>query len=337
MTQTARPARREPQDEESSLATRQPSPGMIAVAESRAAQEVQAAMIVAKRFPRDATASYNRIMEACRRKTLAEQALYAYPRGNETVTGPSIRMAEVLAQNWGNLDFGIIELEQRRGESVVMAYAWDLETNCRQTKVFTVRHERYTKRGSYALTDPRDIYEMCANQGARRVRACILGVIPGDIVDAAVGECEKTMAGNNTEPLHDRVRKMTDWFASKHGISQAVIEKRLGHGVDATSETELVQLKKIAKSLQDGQASREQFFEIEASARVADGKGRVDALADQIAGIPQRDAATQAALDAAKAKLGAGTPTDPDGLPADWATDERNAPPGATPIEAEEA
>jgi len=50
-----------------------------------------------------------------------------------------------------------------------------------------------------------------------------------------------------------------------------------------------------------------------------------------------RDAATQAALDAAKAKLGAGTPTDPDGLPADWATDERNAPPGSAPVEAEEA
>ena len=47
--------------------------------------------------------------------------------------------------------------------------------------------------------------------------------------------------------------------------------------------------------------------------------------------------ATQAALDAAKAKLGAGTPTDPDGLPADWATDERNAPPGSAPVEAEEA
>ena len=76
------------------------------------------------------------------------------------VTGPSIRLAEVLAQNWGNLDFGIVELEQRFGESSMLAYAWDLETNTRQTKVFTVKHKRRARGADVSLTDPRDIYEM---------------------------------------------------------------------------------------------------------------------------------------------------------------------------------
>ena len=131
---------------------------------SRQAQEVQAAMVVAKRFPRDEIEANNRILNACKRKSLAERAIYEYPRGGENVTGPSIRLAEVMAQNWGNLDFGITELEQKNGESTVMAYCWDLETNTRQTKIFTVPHIRYTKKGSVALTDPRDIYEMVANQ-----------------------------------------------------------------------------------------------------------------------------------------------------------------------------
>jgi len=153
---------------------------------TRQAQEVQAAMVIAKRFPRDEVEAFNRILKSCQRKTLAEQSMYEYPRGGQKVTGPSIRLAEALAQNWGNLDYGIVELEQNNGESQVMAYAWDLETNTRQSKIFSVPHIRATKHGNKTLTDPRDIYEMVANQGARRLRACILGVIPGDVIDSAV-------------------------------------------------------------------------------------------------------------------------------------------------------
>lgn len=68
---------------------------------SRQAQEVQAAMVIAKKFPRDEVQSFNRIMRACQRKTLAEQAMYEYPRGGTKVTGPSIRLAEAMAPELG--------------------------------------------------------------------------------------------------------------------------------------------------------------------------------------------------------------------------------------------
>ncbi len=233
--------------------------GMIAVAESRASQEVQAAMVIAKRFPRDETAAFARIDKACSRKALAEQAMYAYPRGNTLVTGPTIRIAEVLAQSWGNIDFGIIELEQNHGRSTMMAYAWDLETNTRQTKVFNVDHIRHTKSGSYPLTDPRDIYEMTANQGSRRMRACILGIIPGDFVDAAMAKCEKTLRGDNSELLSDRVRKMVAAFG-EFNVSQEMIEQRLGHRIEAVIETELVLLRKLYLSIKDNMAHVHDLF-----------------------------------------------------------------------------
>lgn len=232
---------------------------------SRAAQEVQAAMVVAKKFPRDEVQAFNLVMKACSRPTLAEVAMYAYPRGGQTVTGPSIRLAEELARSWGNIDFGIIELEQdiEDGSSKVMAYAWDLQTNTRQTKVFEVRHERKAQGVIKRLDDPRDIYEMVANQGARRVRACILGIIPGDVVEAALDQCEKTMKGKSTEPLSDRIRKMVAAFAEM-GVTQKMLETRLNHNMDATNETELVGLRKIYMSLKDGHSDREEFFKPEA-------------------------------------------------------------------------
>lgn len=232
---------------------------------SRQAQEVQAAMIIAKRFPRDETAARQRILNACKRKGLAEEASYVFPRGGKQVTGPSIRLAEALAQAWGNVDFGIIELDQRLGESTVMSYAWDLETNTRATKVFTVKHQRSARGSINALEDPRDIYEMTANQGARRLRACILAVIPGDVVEEAERECDKTMAGKNPEPLIDRARKMVTAFAD-HGVTQEMIETRLGHKLEATIEQELVVLRKIFAAIRDGMGKREDYFNLQATA-----------------------------------------------------------------------
>src|SRR5574340_188946 len=171
-----------------------PSNNAIADATTqREVAEVQGAIVLAKKFPRNQIEAMDRILNACQRPSLAEGALYSYARGGTDITGPSIRLAEVAAQQWGNMQFGIRELDQRAGESTVEAFAWDLETNTRQTKTFQVKHYRHTKKGGYNLSDPRDIYELVANQGARRLRACILGIIPGDIVEMAVDECEKTM------------------------------------------------------------------------------------------------------------------------------------------------
>ena len=231
----------------------QPATGAAAqMMVSRQAQEVQAAMVVAKRFPRDEVLAMDRILKACQRTSLAAAAVYEYPRGGETVTGPSIRLAEALAQNWGNVDFGVIELEQRPGESQVMAYAWDLETNTRQSKVFTVPHIRQTKSGSYPLKDPRDIYEMVANQGARRMRACILGVIPGDVVDAAIAQCDKTLKESNKKPLEERVTNMCEAFQNDFQITVAALEKYIGRKAQAFSETDVIRLGKVYRSLKDG-------------------------------------------------------------------------------------
>lgn len=229
---------------------------------SRQAQEVQAAMVIAKRFPRDEVDSWQRIMNSCKRKTLAENAMYEYPRGGQKITGPSIRLAEAMAQNWGNIDFGIIELEQKNGESQVMAYAWDLETNTRQTKIFSVPHVRGTKKGNVPLTDPRDIYEMVANQGARRLRACILGIIPGDVQEAAIKQCEETLANGEKKPIIDIVREMAVIFQNEFGVPLEAIEKYIGCKSEAFSMNDLVRLKKVYRSLHDGMAKREDYFEL---------------------------------------------------------------------------
>ena len=237
---------------------------LMDVAVSRASQEVQAAMVIAKKFPRNTVKALEAILESCKRTGLAEVAGYAYPRGGATVAGPSIRLAEELARNWGNISSGFIELERRPGESVVMTYAWDLQSNTREDRVFTVAHVREVGKGANKreepLTESRDIYEVVANQAARRKRACILAIIPGDICELAVEECDKTLAGGDGKPLIDRIRKMVATF-SDFGVTASMIEQRLKHNLDATTEQELAILRKTYRAIADGFGSRADYFE----------------------------------------------------------------------------
>lgn len=247
---------------------RAPSNGMIAVEQQRSLAEVQAAVIMARQFPRDAIGAMQRIRMACQRPTLAESATYTYAKGGANVTGPSIRLAEALAQQWGNLQFGIRELSQGNGESTVEAYAWDLETNVRQSKVFQVKHERHVneyeggrktgRQNVKRITDPREIYEMAANNGARRLRACILGIIPGDVVEDAVNECEATLK-TNVELTPAKVQAMLEYFES-HKITKAMVEERIQRPMDSITPALFVGLRKIANSLKDGMSKPGDWF-----------------------------------------------------------------------------
>lgn len=226
---------------------------------ARQAQEVQVAMLSAKRFPRDELAAIDRIKKSCQRMSLAQVAIYSYPRGGTNVTGPSIRMAEAVAQNWGNIDFGVIELERRQGSSEMMAYAWDLETNTRSTKTFSVRHRRDTKQGGKDLTDERDIYEIAANQGARRVRSCIMNVIPGDVIETAVQEARATLASGDKRPVNEILKEMLKAFKDL-GVTSEMIERYMDKKPADLLKEELVDLRGVYKAIKDGQSKVSDYF-----------------------------------------------------------------------------
>lgn len=233
---------------------------LAATDQQRNIAEVQAAMVIARSNPRDQRRSMDNILNACTRSSLAESALYSYSRGGTDITGPSIRLAEAMAQSWGNLQFGIREMAQANNESTVMAYAWDVESNTRREVIFQVPHLRYTKSGSRRLEDPRDIYELVANQGARRLRACILAVIPGDVTEAAVKQCELTLhASADTGP--DSIKKMVEAFASL-GVTRAQIETRIQRRLESIQPAQVVALKKIFSSLRDGMSSPADWFAV---------------------------------------------------------------------------
>ena len=236
--------------------------GAVTIETSRAVAEAQGKLVIAKNFPRNEVEAYAKAMQACKRKSLAEKATYSYPRSGSTISGPSIRLAEELARCWGNIDFGVKELSQKEGESEMQAYCWDMETNTISSQTFVVAHVRDTRNnGQQKLTTQRDIYENNANMAGRRLRARILAVLPPDLVEAAVAECKKTLAGSNDIPIADRIKKMAVAF-EKFGIKPAVIEKRLGRKLDTMTADDISEYIGIYNSLKDGNTTVSDWFDV---------------------------------------------------------------------------
>lgn len=237
------------------------------VLQTKAAAEVQAAVFLAKQFPRDQVAACDRILNACQRSSLAKNAMYEYNRGGSVIKGPSIKLVEVIAANWGNIQYGTRELERNENESVMQAYAWDLETNTHHAIEFVVPHKMKAKGDFKTLDDPRDIYENVANMGSRRVRACILRVIPSDVVESAVDQCNKTLKAS--VDITDESMKILLAKFKEFNISKSQIEKRIQRRFETIQPGQWISLRSIYASLIDGMSVPEDWFQPEESEEVS--------------------------------------------------------------------
>ena len=233
-----------------------------AIEQSRAVAEVQGAIIVAQKVPRNVAVATTAMRESCDQKFLAEKAFYAYKRAGAAVTGLSVYLARELARCWGNVQYGVDELrrDDEFGQSEMLAWAWDVQTNTRVSMKFIVPHTRDRKDGPVKLTDSRDIYEGNANAGARRVRECIVNILPPWFVDEAKERCQKTLRDGGGVPLQKRVVDIIGRFAEL-GVSQQQLEMKQGRGSNAWTDLDVAQLTVIGRSLANGEIERDDAFE----------------------------------------------------------------------------
>lgn len=261
--------------------------------QSRELAETQTKYLMAERFPRDPVKAMDNILNAFTRPTLAEKAQYQFARGGTDVSGPSIRAAEAVAQQWGNMEQGFRELSRGIDAdnvpfSEVEAFCTDLQGRTSKRLQFIVRHWRDTKGGGYRLKDERDIYELVANQAQRRVRACILAEIPGDVMDAAMAQAETTLKSKaDTSP--EAMAKMLEAF-EPFGITKEHIEKRIQRRLDAIQPAQVVSLKRIYASLRDDMSAPSDWFDIAPDAPVSTSADAVrEAAAAKRAGGKKKD------------------------------------------------
>ena len=99
----------------------------------------------------------------------------------------------------------------------------------------------------------------------RRLRARILAVLPSDLVEYAIKECRKTLAGSNDVPLVDRIKNMVGAFA-KIGITKEMIETRLKRKIDTMNAEDFADYIGIYNSLKENNTKISDWFEYEKEA-----------------------------------------------------------------------
>ena len=278
--------------------------GAVSIEIERAIAEAQGQLIMAKRFPRDLTSANTELMDSCKIRGMAEVAFYSIPQGGQKVTGPSIRLAEEIARVYGNFEYGHRELSRVEagpgakdfGRSEIEVYAWDKQTNNRTIRQITVLHVLDTKDGPRKLRDQKDIDNKIANVASKQTRGRILQMMPKWMVEGAIAECRKTLAGDNSEPVSVRVRKMAGAFAAL-GVTTEHLEKYLGHPLDATLPDEIADLMGVYTAIKEGTAPSE-FFGGDDDHQSADKAGA--SLAETAKAGAATAKATKAAKPAAK-------------------------------------
>lgn len=238
---------------------------------AREQSEIQAAIISAKRFPRDENAAYLKMIRSFERPSMAEAAEYRFPRGGKEITGPSVDLAREASRCWGNIRSGnrVVSIDDEFVH--VKGYGYDLESNTyvETEDKFQKAIQRKTKQGQtiWIKPDERELRELVNRRAAICERNALLKLLPPDMVDDCVTRARETVrkaaAGELTQSREEAIRRLTLAF-DRLGVTVAMLQGKLGHDLSLINETELGELRGIYKSVFDGNSTREEHFELQA-------------------------------------------------------------------------
>lgn len=266
------------------------------LAVSLARAEVDQQIATARALPRQISRAVNNILAlATLDDESAEECVYALPRAGKAIRGPSIRLAEIIASQWGNCRVGARVVHVDRIEKYVEAEGvfHDLETNTATTA--RVRRRLSDSRGRL-LND--DMIVVTGNAAcAIAKRNAILGAVPKAVWRRTFDRVEAVIAGD-VETLVERRDRATKAFAA-FGVTPEQICRVLEiSGVDDLTADHLVQLTGMRSAIKSGEATVEEMFPAEKPGQGDAPKGNAARL-DQLAGgsKPSSALAEQATAD----------------------------------------
>src|SRR5574344_1880154 len=230
-------------------------------AQERAAIDTQVA--TAKQYPRDLKhVRDNSIAIVCMDKETAESCRSAKPTGGKNVTGPSVHLARIVCQQYGN-----IRVQQRiknidASSIVAEAVAFDMETNYAVS--VEARRSIVGKNGQRFAESVIETNAMAILAIAER--NAILKIIPKSIIDAVYNEAFTCANGD----LSDKAKliiardKALDFFKTEYGATEKQVITLLGLKTkDAIKPEHIADLRGYMQSLKDKEVTADDLFKPE--------------------------------------------------------------------------
>lgn len=264
-----------------------------AVEQARAVAEVAAAVRVAQDNPRRVETCIAAMRQACTQRTLADRAFYSLPRAGGRIEGKTVHLARELASCWTNMDYGLRELKRDdiKGESEILAWAWDQERNLRASRSFIVPHARMAKRNGRkvreALDDLADITNNNNSVGSRAQREVIFQVLPEWFVAEAEELAAKTLQDGGSKTLAQQKADALGHFADTYGVTQEQLEAYLQRPAkDWTAQT-LGALRVLSGELSRGEKRVQDEFASDQGETSKSPSSKV--TADEVAALTKTD------------------------------------------------
>jgi len=249
------------------MTTENPSEEMIVLQSSdietieagnRAEYDIQ--ITTAKKYPRNLTRVRDNVITiATMNKETAETCRYALPRGGKTLSGPSVHLARIMAQQYGNLrvDSRVKQITDK--QIISEAVCFDLETNY-AVKV-EVRRSIVNKYGDRFNDDMITVTGNAAS--AIAYRNAVLAVIPKSITDSAYNASIRMITGDLTseDKLIAARKKAIDYFKDNYKVSEDQVLKAIGvRTVGQVRAEQIADLRGLEQSLKDGDTTPDEAF-----------------------------------------------------------------------------
>lgn len=223
--------------------------------------ELDTQMVAARRYPRSIALFRQNVTAMIRQDVETAEACYYVLRRKKadgsmaTIDGPSVRLAEIVTNAWGNFRSGGRVLAVKEGEIIGQGFAIDLQTNV--SKVREVGR-RITRADGSRYSD--DMVIVTGNAAiAIAERNAIFAVIPRAMIDPFVAVAKRVVAGSIKTLGEARKRAMAECAKLKVTPARvcAVFDKA---GPDDLTAEDLVELRGILTAIGEGTITAAEAF-----------------------------------------------------------------------------
>lgn len=221
--------------------------------------QIDVQISTAKAFPRQLKRCVeNAITIATMDKETASTCTYSVPRGGKAITGPSVHLAKILAQVWGNMriEAKVVSVDAKTITSEAICF--DLENNLAiKTQV---KRSIMGKTGRFN-EDMITVTGNAANSIA--LRNAILSVIPRAVVDKVYNAAKQTITGDlsDSTKLLKKRKLVFEGLMNAYEVTEKEILSVIGKAsIDHVTPDDLVVLIGTGTSIKDGDTTVELAF-----------------------------------------------------------------------------
>lgn len=221
---------------------------------------VDSQIATAKQYPRQIMhAVDNMLATVTMSDKVARTCSYALPRGGKPITGPSIHLAKIIAQEWGNIRIGSRVVAVNEKDIVCEGICWDLEKNI-AIQVSVKR--RITSSKGQRFND--DMITVTGNAGnAIAMRNAILAVVPQAVVSRVYDAAIEKITGDLSDEtkLTAKRTKLFNHMKEAYKVTEDEILAAIGkESISYVGKDEIALLIGLWQAIKDGDATIEDTF-----------------------------------------------------------------------------